>query len=170
MGLINDKLTNKPKEHEAPSHILESEYTQMNYHHERIFFGTTNLIGCAVAILGAILSEGDTRWFCVTLTVGIIVSTCMALMTRNTESMKVVSGRFLFALTCTVLATRLVPYAIPSMAEAIYNDVLLLGVVSGIVNVLAFTVGYGLIKSLNDEKISLGRWLKDILIMLLTRK
>jgi len=150
--------------------LIDGDTTHINYFTEKMFFGILNLIGSAIAAIGAILSEDDTRWFCITLTVGIIVSTCMALMTRNTESMKVVSGRFLFALTCTVLATRLVPYAIPSMADAIYSDVLLLGVVSGIVNVLAFTVGYGLIKSLNDEKISLGRWLKDILIMLLTRK
>lgn len=110
--------------------LIEGDTTHINYFTEKIFFGTLNLIGGAIAAIGAILSEDDTRWFCITLTVGIIVSTCMALMTRNTESMKVVSGRFLFALTCTVLATRLVPYVIPSMAEAIYNDVLLLGVVS----------------------------------------
>ena len=151
------------------THILESEYTKMNYYYERIFFGTTNLIGGAVALLGAILSEGDTRWFCVTLTVGIIVSTCMALMTRRTESMKVVSGRFLFAVICTVLATRIVPYIIPPL-YAIYEDVLLLGCAAGAVNVLSFTVGYGLIRSLDDEKISVGKWLKDVLIMLLTRK
>lgn len=148
-------------------HILESEYIQMNYYYEKIFFGTTNLIGGAVALLGAILSEGDTRWFYVTLTVGIIVSTCMALMTRRTESMNVVAGRFLFAVICTVLATRIVPYIIPPL-DAIHEDVLLLGCAAGAVNVLSFTVGYGLIRNLDDEKVSLGNRLKDFAISVLT--
>ncbi len=72
--------------------LIESEYTSMNYFAEKIFFGTLTLTSSGVAALGAILSEGDARWFYVTFAVGPLVSTCMALMTRRNESMKVVAG------------------------------------------------------------------------------
>lgn len=141
----------------------------MNYYNEKIFFGTTNLIGAFFATLGAMMTYGDARWIFVTLVVGIITSTSMALMTRKDENMKIVVGRFLFAVVATVLGTRVLSHSIASLA-IMNDDIIFLGAIAGAVNVFAFTVGYGLIRSLNDERISLGRWLKDLLLTILTKK
>jgi hypothetical protein len=52
----------------------------------------------------------------------------------------------------------------------VQDDVLLLGFASACVCVLAFTVGFGLIRNLDQDKFSLGKWLKDLIITILTKK
>jgi hypothetical protein len=139
------------------------------YYTEKIFFGIANLLGAAFGLLGAMMTEGDARWIYVTLSVGILVSTSMSLMTRRDESMRVIAGRNLFTVIVTVLGTRALTHWVITLAPA-KDDILLLGFLSACVCVCAFTIGFGLIRSLDQEKFSLGRWLKDLLLLLLTPK
>ena len=139
------------------------------YYTEKIFFGTTNLVAAAFGLLGAMINEGDARWICVTMSVGIIVSTSMALMTRRDESMRIITGRSLFAVITSIFGTRALAHYILSLAP-VNDDILLLGFVSGCVTVLTFTVGYGLIRSLNDQKFTLGAWIIEILRIFLAPK
>jgi hypothetical protein len=142
---------------------------QHTYYTEKLFFGISNLLAAGAGMLGAILNEGDMRWVCVTLSVGIVVSTAMSLMTRREESMRIVAGRNLFAVLTTVLGTRALAHWWESLA-VVQDDVLLLGFASACVCVLAFTVGFGLIRNLDQDKFSLGKWLKDLIITILTKK
>lgn len=140
-----------------------------HHYYEKVFFGTANLLGAALAGMGAVLTDGDTRWLYVTLVVGILCSTSLALMTRKpTESIGVVAGRSLFAIIMTAVGTRLLAYwADLSVA---HTDVIYLGGLSMLVNVLAYTVGYGLIRSLDDGKIGLGTRIVNIIVSILTKK
>lgn len=139
------------------------------YYTEKLFFGISNLLAAGAGILGAMLNEGDMRWVCVTLSVGILVSTAMSLMTRREETMRIIAGRNLFAVMATTLGTRALAHWFDAIAP-VYDDVLLLGFASACVCVVAFTVGFGLIRSLDQDKFSIGKWLVDILLLILTRK
>lgn len=154
--------------------LTTAQSTHMNYYQEKILAGTSVLIAAAVSWLGAILSEGDARWFFVTLTTGIVVSISMALMTRRgesenrkAESIKIVCGRFMFAVIGAVVGTRILVFFVPRL-RAIHDDVLLLAGFSALVSITTFTVGYGLIRNLDDEKVSLGDRLKEFAISVLT--
>jgi hypothetical protein len=142
---------------------------QHTYYTEKLLFGIGNMLAAGAGLLGAMLNEGDARWVYVTLSVGIIVSTSMSLMTRRDESMRVIAGRNLFTVIATVLGTRGLAHW-SDLYAAVRDDILLLGFVSGCVCVAAFTIGFGFIRSLDQQKLGLGRWLKDLLITILTKK
>lgn len=142
---------------------------QHTYYTEKLFFGIGNMLAAGAGLLGAMLNEGDARWVYVTLSVGIIVSTSMSLMTRRDESMRVIAGRNLFTVIATVLGTRGLAHW-SDLYVAVRDDILLLGFVSACVCVAAFTIGFGFIRSLDQQKLGLGRWLKDLLITILTKK
>ena len=139
------------------------------YYSEKLFFGIGNMLAAGAGLVGAMLNEGDARWVYVTLSVGIIVSTSMSLMTRRDESMRVIAGRNLFTIIATVLGTRGLAHW-TDLYLAVRDDILLLGFVSACVCVASFTVGFGFIRSLDQQKLGLGRWLKDLLITILTKK
>jgi len=139
------------------------------YYTEKLFFGISNLLAAGAGMLGAMLNEGDARWVYVTLSVGILVATSMSLMTRREETMRIIAGRNLFAVMTTVLGTRALAHWSEVLA-AVQEDILLLGFVSACVCVIAFTVGFGLIRSLDQQKLGLGRWVKDLIITILTKK
>ena len=142
---------------------------QHTYYTEKLFFGIGNLLAAGAGLVGAMLNEGDARWVYVTLSVGILVATSMSLMTRREESMRIIAGRNLFAVMTTVLGTRALAHWSKALS-AVQDDVLLLGFASACVCVLAFTVGFGLIRNLDQDKFSLGKWIKDIIITILTKK
>jgi hypothetical protein len=142
---------------------------QHTYYTEKLFFGVSNLLAAGAGMLGAMLNEGDARWVYVTLSVGILVATSMSLMTRREETMRIIAGRNLFAVMTTVLGTRALAHWSEVLA-AVQEDILLLGFVSACVCVIAFTVGFGLIRSLDQQKLGLGRWVKDLIITILTKK
>jgi len=142
---------------------------QHTYYTEKLFFGVSNLLAAGAGMLGAMLNEGDARWVYVTLSVGILVATSMSLMTRREEPMRIIAGRNLFAVMTTVLGTRALAHWSEVLA-AVQEDILLLGFVSACVCVIAFTVGFGLIRSLDQQKLGLGRWVKDLIITILTKK
>jgi hypothetical protein len=83
--------------------------------------------------------------------------------------MRIIAGRNLFAVMTTVLGTRALAHWSEVLA-AVQEDILLLGFVSACVCVIAFTVGFGLIRSLDQQKLGLGRWVKDLIITILTKK
>jgi len=141
----------------------------MTYYTEKIFFGSVNLVCSYIALLGAIMTDGDARWMLVTLSVGIFLSTTFALMTRYDESMRIVAGRSLFAVFWAVFGTRLLIFVFPGL-QNMHDDLLLLGAVSGGVTAVSFTAGYGLIRSMDSEKLSIGKWIKDMIIIMLTKK
>jgi hypothetical protein len=142
---------------------------QHTYYTEKLFFGVSNLLAAGAGMLGAMLNEGDARWVYVTLSVGILVATSMSLMTRREETMRIIAGRNLFAVMTTVLGTRALAHWSEVLA-AVQEDILLLGFVSACVCVIAFTVGFGLIRSLDQQKLGLGRWVKNLIITILTKK
>ncbi len=139
------------------------------YYTEKLFFGIGNMLAAGAGLVGAMFNEGDARWVYVTLSVGIIVSTSMSLMTRRDESMRVIAGRNLFTIIATVLGTRGLAHW-TDLYIAVRDDILLLGFVSACVCIAAFTVGFGFIRSLDQQKLGLGRWLKELIITILTKK
>jgi hypothetical protein len=140
-----------------------------NYFHEKVFFGTMNMLAAGASLAGGLLSNEEARWIYVTLAVGILVATSLALMTRKDEPMSVVVGRFLFAMIATVLLTRWFAHW-ANLIELLESDVLMLGAVSGTVCVTAFTIGYGMIRSMDQKKISIGKWLHETLLAILTKR
>lgn len=143
--------------------------TMHNYYLEKIFFGSLTLAAAFISWLGLLFSEGDFRWLFATLVGGIVTSTSMALLTRYKESMKIVVGRFLFALIGAVVGTRVLVFFFPKL-KAVHDDAFLLAGFAAVMSVFFFTWGYGMIRSMDDEKLPIGKWFKDLLILFLTKK
>jgi len=140
-----------------------------HYFADKIFFGTMALISAGLNIIGAMFAPHESQWLCVTMAVGSLVSACLALMTRRNESIRIIAGRCLFSVIVAVLGTRVLVRYFDALAIA-GDDILLLGALAGTVTVVSFTIGFGFIRSLDDDKFSLGQWIKDMLLLILTRK
>lgn len=140
-----------------------------HYYYEKLLYGTTSLLASSLSFAGAILSHDEQQWVYVTFAVGILISCCMGLITRRDESMRVVVGRGLFSTISTVLLTRLLVYYFSALQMA-KDDPLILGGIAAGVCIFAFTIGYGFIRGLDQEKFSLAKTIRDLLILILTKK
>jgi hypothetical protein len=122
----------------------------MSYTQEKIFFGISALLASAFSTLGAVMSAGEVRWLCVTITVSIITSSFLSLIfKRSEESIRLVIGRSGFAILCGVFGTKFLvhKYQIAYANE----DIVALGSVSCGVCIGGFIVGYALLQILNKN-------------------
>jgi hypothetical protein len=122
----------------------------MSYTQERIFFGTSGVLATIFSGLGAVMSAGELRWLCVTITVSIITSSFLALIfKRDEETIRMVVGRSGFAILCGVFGSKYMVHRYDLRFTD--HDIVALGGVSCAVCIGGFIVGYVLLQVLNKN-------------------
>lgn len=117
----------------------------MNPFHEKIFFGFTVLSSAFMSFLGAVLTEGETRWFFMTGIVSLITSGFLALMFKKLDdTIQYVAGRCGIAILGGIFGTQpAVHYLSITTAE---TNIITLGGVSAVACTFTFIIGFTLLK------------------------
>lgn len=119
----------------------------MTTHLEKMTFGTFTAVPAVISAVGAILTEGDTRWLCITAFISFLTSGFLSLMFKKPdETIQIVVGRAGIAILGGMFATR--PVVHMFALEDVYKDAIYLAAVSSGVCVGMFSVGVALLKIL----------------------
>jgi len=122
----------------------------MNYTHEKIFLGIFSLASSGMCTVGAIISTGDTRWFCVTLAVSLITSCLLALMFKKPdETIQLVAGRCGISILGGVFLTKLVAWYFN--ITIIHTDVVALGGLTCAVCIGVYILGFKALRYLEKR-------------------
>lgn len=134
----------------------------MNAFHEKLFFGSAALTSAGTSTLGAMMTEGETRWVFVTFTCSILTAAFLALMfKRETENIRLVIGRCGFSVLGGILATQ--PAAHYLKVESVHNNVISLAALASLVCIGFFFVGYAMLKIVEAKAPALAeKWLRKI--------
>ncbi len=130
----------------------------MTYTQEKIMFGSSTMLAATFSTVGAIISAGELRWICVTLTVSIITSSFLALIFKRTEeTIRIVVGRSGMAILSGVFASK---YLVHSYCLTFAdNDIVALGAIACACCILGFIVGYVLLQMLNKNSDRIAEWI-----------
>jgi len=122
----------------------------MTYTQEKITYGVGALASAAMSTVGAVLSDGDVRWFCVTFTASILTACFLALIFKRVdEGIRLVIGRAGMAILGGVLASRYIVHHYG--LKIVDNDVVALAGVAAGVTAVGFVVGYPLLQLINSK-------------------
>ncbi len=137
-----------------------------NYAEEKLLFGLPALTGSVLCSMGAIMTSGELRWIYVTLAVGVMCSSFLALLFRKPgESIKIVVGRCGISIMLSVLGSKLVVhfYKIAGVDE----DVLLLSGIAMGVCVFGYFLGHAFLQALDKNSTSIGGQLAGLVVTIL---
>jgi hypothetical protein len=127
---------------------------------EKILYGAAALSSSAASTLGAIMTEGDTRWFFVTMTASILTACFLALIFKKPEeSIRIVVGRSGIAILCGVLLSRWMVHKFG--IEMVDRDVVALAGLAAGVTIGGFLVGYKILHLINSKSDSLAKKVFD---------
>lgn len=127
---------------------------------EKILYGASALASAAASTMGAIMTEGDTRWFFVTVTASILTACFLALIFKKTEeSIRIVIGRSGIAILCGVLLSRWMVHSFG--IKMVDGDVVGLAGLAAAVTAGGFLVGFKLLHLINSKSDSLAKKIFD---------
>lgn len=122
----------------------------MTYTQEKFTYGLAILSSAASSTMAAILSAGETRWLCVTITSAILTSGFLALVFKRTdETIRLVIGRCGLSLLCGVLGSRYIVHRWG--ISVVDNDIVSLAGVAAAVTMAGFVIGYPLLQLVNSK-------------------
>ena len=122
----------------------------MTYTQEKITYGLAAMASAGMSTLGAILTDGESRWLFVTITSSILTACFLALVFKRVdETIRIVIGRAGLSILGGVLGSRYIVhrYALTS-AE---NDIVALAGVAAAVTIAGFIIGYPLLQLINSR-------------------
>ena len=122
----------------------------MTYTQEKITYGLAAMASAGMSTLGAILTDGESRWLFVTITSSILTACFLALVFKRVdETIRIVIGRAGLSILGGVLGSRYIVhrYAMTS-AE---NDIVALAGVAAAVTIGGFILGYPLLQLINSR-------------------
>ena len=122
----------------------------MTYTQEKITYGLAAMASAGMSTLGAILTDGESRWLFVTITSSILTACFLALVFKRVdETIRIVIGRAGLSILGGVLGSRYIVhrYALTS-AE---NDIVALAGVAAAVTIGGFIIGYPLLQLINSR-------------------
>ena len=138
----------------------------MHYHHEKLIFGTASFTGSLLCSMGAIMTSGELRWIYVTLAVGVITSSFLALMCRkDSESIKVTVGRCGISILLSMFGSKAVVHYYK--ADAVTEDVLILSAIAMGVCIFGYFIAHNFLKALDKNSGSFAADLLDLVKLLL---
>lgn len=134
----------------------------MHSFHEKLFFGFASLVSAGMSTLGAIMTDGETRWVFVTFTVSILTAAFLALMfKKQEETMRLVVGRCGLSVLGGILGTQ--PVTHYAKIESVHENVISLAAVSSVVCIAFFFVGYAFLKLVEAKAPSIAeKWFKKL--------
>lgn len=132
----------------------------MNPFAEKILYGASAFTSAAASTAGAIMTEGDTRWFFVTVTASILTACFLALIFKKAEeSIRIVIGRSGIAILCGVLLSRWMVHSFG--IKMVDGDVVGLAGLAAAVTAGGFLVGFKFLHLINSKSDSLAKKLFD---------
>lgn len=137
-----------------------SRLDHLHYFHEKLAAGFATLAAAGISYVGAILSDGEVRWVCITLASSILMSMLVAVLLRApTETMKLTIARAGFAIMLGVLGTRelLIRWGI----DAFEHDAIRLAGVASAMTIGGHVLGYPLLLLANTKGKSWARILLE---------
>lgn len=134
--------------------------SSMSYTQEKIFLGICSLAGSGISFLGALLSTGDVRWFCVTLSMSFITSCLLSLMFKQPEeTIQLVVARCGLTILGGVFLTKYVAWQFN--IQTIHTDIVAFGGLACLVSIITFVVGYKALRYLERRSEYLARKFVD---------
>lgn len=122
----------------------------MNYFHEKIMFGLATLVSGYSSLLGALMTQGETRWAFITLGVSTMSAAFLALIFRKEEeSIKTTVGRCGIATILGVCASRFVTHYYEW--QIVMDDAIIMAGLAFVVTTFGFFIAYELLQTLNSE-------------------
>lgn len=135
------------------NHVLESE---------KLLYGSATLVSSSICAIGAVVTSDEQRWIYVTLAIGVMCSSFLALIFRKaTESMKVTVGRCGLSVMGSVFGSPLVVHFYK--INGTDDGILLLAGIAMAVCIASFFIGYGFLRMLDKNSNSFGSSLMDML-------
>lgn len=122
----------------------------MTYTQEKITYGLAAMASAAMATLGAVMSEGESRWLFVTLTSSILTACFLALVFKRVdETIRIVIGRAGLSILGGVLGSHYIvrQYGL----KIVDNDIVALAGVAAGVTMGGFIIGYPLLQLINAK-------------------
>jgi hypothetical protein len=127
----------------------------MTYTEEKITYGIAALTASAASTLGAMMTDGESRWFFVTITSSILTACFLALVfKRSDEGIRLVIGRAGLSILGGVLASRFVVDRFG--LSVVHNDIVALAGVAAAVTIACFVIGYPLLQLINSKSGSIA--------------
>lgn len=124
--------------------------SQFQLFHEKLASGIATIVASGIAYVGAILTEGEVRWVCITLASSILMAMFTAVIVRApTETMKVTVARAGFSILTGCLGTRelLMRWGL----DAFEHDAIRLAGVAAGMTIAGMVLGYPLLLLLNSK-------------------
>lgn len=127
---------------------------------DKILYGAAALLSSAASTMGAVMTEGETRWLYVTMTASILTACFLALIFKKAEeSIRIVIGRSGLAILSGVLLSRWMVHKFG--IEMVNGDVVALAGLAAAVTIGGFLVGFKLLHVINSKSDSLAKKLFD---------
>jgi hypothetical protein len=128
--------------------------------HEKLAAGIATITAAGISYVGAILTDGEVRWVCITMASAFLMSMLVAVLLRApTESMKLTIARAGFAIMVGVLGTR--ELLIRWGADAFEHDAIRLAGVAAAATIGGHVLGYPLLLLANTKGKSWARIILD---------
>jgi hypothetical protein len=141
-------------------HPAMSRLDALSAYHEKLLAGAATLLAAGISYIGAILTDGEVRWVCITMASSILMAMLVAVLLRApTESIKLTIARAGFAIMIGVLGTRelLIRWGI----DAFEGDAIRLAGVAAAMTIAGMVLGYPLLLLANTKGKSWARILLD---------
>jgi hypothetical protein len=128
--------------------------------HEKLLAGFSTLAASAIAYVGAILTEGEVRWVCITLAASLPMAMfCAVIVRAPSETMKVTLCRAGVAVMAGCLGTR--ELLLRWGGEGFEHDAIRLAGYAAGMTVVGMVVGYPLLLLSNKRGRDLAKGLLD---------
>jgi FtsH-binding integral membrane protein len=122
----------------------------MTYTQEKMTYGVAALSASAASTIGAMMTEGESRWFFVTMTSSILTACFLALIfKRADEGIRLVIGRAGLSIMGGVLASRAIVHH--WQVNYFNEDIVLMAGLAAGVTIGCFIVGYPLLQLINSK-------------------
>jgi hypothetical protein len=131
--------------------------------HEKLLFGFTSLLTTTFSTMGAILTEGETRWVYVTFAASSMTSGFVTLMFKKAnDTIQATMGRFGFAILGGILGTKPIIHHL-GFEQLVETDIISLGGLSAATCIGTYFIGYACLTILEKVAPSIAaKWLKKL--------
>jgi hypothetical protein len=147
--------------HHQPEFLEGPIYLKRNmqYSEERMFMGVFTCVASAFWWAGAILSQGDIRWLCISGAVSFMTSCLLALTFKKPdETMQLVTCRCALSILGAIFTTKLFAHYLG--IESLNSDPINLGGVAFLCAILNFFLGFSALRYIekNSDRLA-AKWI-----------
>jgi hypothetical protein len=148
------------KEEIEPVSQHQMSLRALYHYHDKLIIGFSSIFAAGISHLGAILSEGEVRWFFVTVSVSLITAVFLAMMfKRPDETIQLMAARCGFTLLGGVFLTKGVAHHMG--IELIERDIIAFGGLTCGVAITTFILGYQILRYLERRSEYLAKKFVD---------